>query len=266
MPVDPSFTVHTPDGEADDHLVVALAGPGVAGLTALDYLVEHVETAQIGHVSTRGLPDLTPFTDGQPRRPVRVYDAADSEVTLLGSEVFIPVGVAELFADAVAEWAGEAGVETVTVLHGGIFPHEEGQHAVFGVGTDAYRERYVVDTAVGTGETDGEGVDADEGEIPTLAGGFFDGVVAELLTRAMDGALPPTGVLVTPAHPPGPDLDVALHLLDGVVTVTDLDVDPTALRERSDELRAYYGELSERMEQLREGDGARDYPEDRMYM
>jgi uncharacterized protein len=58
------------------------------------------------------------------------------------------------------------------------------------------------------------------------------------------------GVLITPPHPPGPDLD------------------PTELRERSDRLREHYRELAERVAAVRESDGSMggDYPEGRMYM
>lgn len=250
MARDPSFEVHTPDGEPSDRLLVALAAPGVAGLTVVDYLVERVEPTRIGHVATRGLPDLTPFSDGRPRHPVRIHAAGDPAVTILESEVFLPVGVADPFADALEAWVGEAGIEEVTVLHGATFPHSEEQHVVFHVGTDAYRERHF----------------GDEDGVQPLAGGFFDGVVAELLTRSLDGRVPPTGVLVTPAHVPGPDLTAALQLLEGLEAVFDVDVDETELRQRSAELRQYYGELARRMESLREGEGNPDYPDDRMYM
>lgn len=249
MAPDPTFVVDH-EGEPGEHLLVGLAGPGVAGLTAVDYLVEHVGATRTGHVASRNLADITPFSDGEPRRPVRLYDLDGADVTVLLSEVSVPVWAADAFATAVAEWVSETDVADVTVLHGGTFPHSEEQHALFHVATDAYRDRRL------------------DGDVAPLPGGFFDGAVAELLTRALDGDLPPTGVLVTPGHEPGPDLDAALLLLDGAESVLGLDVDETELTERSEQMRQYYSALAERMETLQEGDqlGGREFGEDRMYM
>ncbi|MFW5956084.1 MAG: PAC2 family protein, partial [Halorhabdus sp.] len=101
MARDPSFDVRlTTDSEPGETLLIGLAGQGVAGLTAADYLITHVETTQIGHVETRNLPDITPFSEGKPRNPIRLYSTADSSVTILISELFMPVWVADPFADA----------------------------------------------------------------------------------------------------------------------------------------------------------------------
>jgi uncharacterized protein len=256
MPEDASFTVEstseTPPGE---RLLVGMAGVGVAGLTAADYLVNNVETEQIGHVRSRNLPDLTPFTNGEPRHPIRLYSATGSNVTVLISEVFLPAWVADPLTDALLDWAGSHDIREVTVLHGTPFPHREEEHLVYHVATDAYREAHFPTE--------------DDPEVEPLAGGFFDGVIGEFLVRALDGEAPPTGVLVTPTHMPGPDLDAAVRLLDALEPVCGIEVDEGELRDRAEEMERYFADLAERMQTMQEAESTtegQDYPANRMFM
>lgn len=253
MPQEPAFevasTVAPPSGT---HLVIGIADPTVASLSAADQLVTQAEATQIGHIRTRHLPDITPFTEGDPRHPIRIYAVGD-DITVVVSEVFLPVWVADAFADVVSGWATDAAVEDVTILNGGTFPHGEEQHVLFQVSTTEYEERYF-----GT-----------ESDVTPLPGGFFDGVVGELMLRGLDGDLPPCGTLVTPVHQPGPDFDAALRLLDGVEAVLGITVDETELQRRAEELRRHHEELAKRIQTMREseeGGSRRDFPNDRMYM
>jgi uncharacterized protein len=247
-----SFEVRTdPDADFGETLVVGTANLGLAGLTAIDYLVTHTLTDQAGHVATRDLPDITPFTDGEPRHPMRIYTAQDSDISILISEVFVPLWAGDPLADAVGTWVAERGIEEIVVAHGVPFPHGPDEHVVFHVGTPEFRERRIADS-----------------DIQPLAGGFFDGFVGELMMRDLDGENPPTGVLVTPTHPPGPDFEGAIRFLDAFEALYGLEVDETELRTRSEEMKQYFEELAERMRAIEQGErlASRDYPEDRMYM
>jgi uncharacterized protein len=252
MVAEPSFEVRLdPDVRAEPgtRLIVGTAGLGVAGLTATDYLVNNVETTQIGHVRTRNLPDITPFSEGQPRHPLRLFSTADSDLTVLLSEVFLPVSVSDPLAAAVIDWADTAGIEEITVLYGAPFPHADSEHRVYHVATEAYRQRHFA---------------GEQPAIEPLPGGFLDGLVGELVTRSLEATAPRTGVLLTPTHTPGPDLEAAIRLLDALEPVYGLDVDETELRDRATRMAQYYEDLAERMQTLQAGD--RDYPSDRMYM
>ncbi|WP_254839744.1 proteasome assembly chaperone family protein [Natronomonas marina] len=255
MAQEPSFEVAlTEDTVQGGKLLVGMAGVGVAGLTATDYVVTHAETNQIGHVKTQNLPDITPFTEGQPRHPIRLYDAIDVDVTVLISEVFLPVWVADPLTDAVLEWTDGHGIEEITILYGAPFPHSEDEHLVFHVGTEAYRAEHFP---------------SEEPDIGPLAGGFFDGVIGELLIRSLDGEAPPTGALITPTHLPGPDFDAAIRLLDTLEPVYGIEVDEAELQERAEQMEQYYEELAQRMQALQDGAQAQEgqeYPNNRMYM
>lgn len=252
MASEPTFEVTVPPTRRPgETLVLGLANPGMAGLTAADYLARHLESDPVGAVVPDGLPAVAPFEAGVPRHPTRLYDLPHTSLCVLVGELFVPPWVAQPFAGAVLDWARTAEIEELVVLHGVPFPHGEHEHAVFTVATESYRERRLTDT-----------------ELSPLAGGVLDGAPGELVTRNLDDGLP-TGVLVTPTHPPGPDVDAALRLIGALEGCYDIDVDEAELEILSRQLERYHAELADRLEALGQADqpaGARSFPEDRMFM
>ncbi|MFB6166347.1 MAG: proteasome assembly chaperone family protein [Haloarculaceae archaeon] len=253
MPEATQFTVRADPGAATgDALVVGLAMPGMAGLSASDYLVKHLEFESIGHVTATEFPAIAPFENGRARQPMRLYAHGDANLTVLVCELFVPVWAAEAFANGVLSWHAETGLSEIALLHGIPFPHGPDNHEVYVTATDAYAEARL------------DGVD-----VEPLTGGFLDGVAGELVLRGLEADGVPVGTFVTPSHPPGPDLQAALLLLDGLQRTYGLAVDRAELERQAEELRQYYTELSERMQSMADGDqpiGSRDYPEDRMFM
>ena len=233
-------------------LVVGQAHVGMAGVTAADYLVRHMESTQIGHISPSDLPAIAPFENGVPRHHSRLYTLDRYDITVLVDELFVPVSAARTYVDGVIEWVQERDISEVMVLHGVPFPHGPEEHEVFYVATPGYRDRRLQETS-----------------LDPLRGGYLDGVVGELVTRSLDEQAPETGVFATPTHPPGPDIDAALKLLAAIEDICGFDVDETELREFGDQLKQHYEQLAQRMTSLSEGDDdlrSHDYPEDRMYM
>lgn len=229
-------------------LVAAFPALGMAGLTAIDHLVRQLEPEVLGHVRPQGIPAVIPFEQGRPRRSIRLYDHADANLAILFGEQFVPLSAAVPFADALLSWVDDVGIGEVAVLHGVPYPHDEAQHAVFHVASDAFRERRLAD-----------------GTVAPLPGGILDGFVGELLARDLDGAAPPVGVLVTPTHPPGPDVDAALRFVEALADLYGVSLDLSELEALSAELRQQYAEMADRLETLRDGPEV-EYPEDRMYM
>jgi uncharacterized protein len=253
MGPDDPFSVEEPTEQASGTtLVVGQSHFGMAGVTAVDYLVRHLESTEVGHVETEALPAITPFEAGVPRHHSRLYDLENLPVTVLVGELFVPVPAARAYTDALLEWASDRPIEEILVLHGVPFPHGPEEHEVFSVATPEFTERRLADQP-----------------IQPLKGGVLDGVVGELVTRSLDETAPDTGVFVTPTHPPGPDVDAALKLLAATDDLCDLGVDETELRELGDQLRDHYEQLADRMATMAESEESltgRDYPEDRMYM
>jgi uncharacterized protein len=250
---EPSFEVRArADADYGSTLLLGTANPGLAGLSVADYLVRSTGTESAGHVRALGLADVTPFTAGEPRHAFRLYPLAGADLTLLASEVFLPVGAAEAFADSLLEWTAAAGVDEVVVCHGVPYPHGPEEHRVFHVATAGFRERRLT------------APDAAEPTVPPMPGGFLDGVVGELMTAGLEDETV-VGALVTPTHPPGPDLEAALRFLETLESLYDLSIDPTGLRERAAEQRRYFAELADRVQSLDRGETS-DYPADRMFM
>jgi uncharacterized protein len=229
-------------------LVLATANPGLAGLSVVDYLVSQTDAEQVGHVRARGLADVTPFTDGEPRHAVRLYSPPERNVTVLTGELFLPTAAGEPFVEAIVEWATGVGIWEFVAPYAVPYPHGPEEHRVFYVGTSAFRERRV------SGH-----------DVAPLKGGYLDDPTGELLTAGLDRDAP-VGALITPSHPPGPDLDAAVRILEALDDLYDLDVDPTELRARADERRRQYAELAQRVQTLDDRTAGGEYPEDRMFM
>lgn len=255
MAQNPSFSVAvSTEIEPEATLMVGLADLGVAGLSAVNYLITQTDTTQIGHIRSSQLPGVTPVEDGRPRHPIRLFDCEEADLTILVCEVFLPVGAAEPFVEALLEWVNGTGITEVIALQGLYVRHSEDEHVVLRAGTDDFHDRHF-------GSRQPE-----QSSIEPLSGGLFDGVVGELLTRSLAEEAPPVGALVTPAHPPGPDLEGAIRLIEAVESVSGLAVDGAALREEAREMERHFEELAHRMRTLQKERGRQEYPEDRMFM
>ncbi|MFB6303647.1 MAG: proteasome assembly chaperone family protein [Haloferacaceae archaeon] len=242
-PRDVEFRFVTDADARSGTLIAGLAAFGLAGLTAVEYLADALSLEPAGHVAVDGLPTITPFEDGRPRRPIRLYSGPDRDVTVMVAEPSVPPAAADPFGDAVVDWAERSGVEDVAVLAGVPLAHGPDEHRAFFVATDDYRERHLV-----------------ESDVTPMGQGFLDGPNAAVVRRGMDA---PTGacVYVTPVHAQSPDADAAVRLVEAVADVHGLDVDAGPLREFAAAVQQHYAGLAERLAE-RETEASAD----RMYM
>ncbi|WP_101294874.1 proteasome assembly chaperone family protein [Halegenticoccus soli] len=229
----------TPSGT----LLAGFSSFGLAGLTAVDYLVSRLDLRETGHISVEELPSITPFEGGRPRHHTRLFSRPDLDVTALVGEMFVPASVGKRFSDAVLDWTEANGVREVAILSGVPIPHGPEEHRTYYIATDDYRESRLADA-----------------DIAPMGRGFLDGTNAALVERGLDSPLG-VCVYVTPVHAQVPDVEAAIRLVETVESVYGLGVDAGPLEEFAAEVQQYYGELAERME-ARETDVA----EDRMYM
>lgn len=245
------FDIDIPEIESGQTLLVGLASPGMAGLTAVNQVVKSVESREIGYISPTDLPGITPFEDGTPRHHTRLYDLVGTDVIVLVGELFVPAWAARSFGDSLLQWSREGEVSEIAFLHTVAYPHGPDDHQVFHVATDAYRDRRLT------------------GQSTPMKGGVLDGVAGEVVNASLGAGDPPVGVFITPAHPPGPDVDGALLFLDAIEDIYDISVDRSELEELSREIKQYYETLDERLATINEADEGRDerdFYADRMYM
>lgn len=251
MAPDTEFEIDAPEIESGQTLLVGLAGPGMTGLTAVNHVVTNLTSREIGNISPTELPAITPFEDGTPRHHTRLYDLVESDLVVLVGDLFVPPWAARPFVEALLAWCRSAEIAEIAFLHTVPYPHGPEDHQVFHVATDAFRDRRL------------------SGQSTPMKGGVLDGVAAELASHSLAGEGPPVGVFITPAHPPGPDVDGALLFIDVIEDVYDVSIDRAELEEFSREIKEYYETLEERMATLNEANDSRDDREfyaDRMYM
>jgi uncharacterized protein len=239
---DPEFEF-THDTQPSDALLCGFSEFGLAGLTAADFLVDHLELEQTGHVAVDGLPAITPFENGTPRHHTRFFSKPGVDVTVLVGELFVPVGVSAGFSDALAAWLDDNDVEETAVLSGVPVAHGPDGHRTFYVATDDYREARL-----------------DGADVPPMGNGFLDGLEAELLAQGIDSDRRAC-VYTTPVHAQAPDVEAAIRLVDTVSDVYDLDVDTGPLEAFAAEVAQHYEALSERVQRAED-----ERPDDRMYM
>jgi len=229
---------------ADETLIAGFSQFGLAGLTAVDYLVDRLAFEPVGNVTAEQLPAITPFENGRPRHHTRLFSHADRDLTVLVGELFVPAWAAESLSEAVLDWTRTNRVEEVAVLQGVTIPHAPDEHEVFYVATDDYRDRRLADA-----------------DVQPMGRGFLDGVNAELVARGLESSLR-TGVYLTPVHSQAPDVEAAIRLLESVSAVYDLDLDTEPLQAFAEEIREYYEELATRLSEQAQT----ELPDDRMYM
>ena len=152
------------------------------------------------------------------------------DVTVLVGDLFIPPVAAEAFSTALLDWTAANDVAEVTVLSGVPIPHGPDGHRVFYVASEDYQERRLSST-----------------ELPPMTEGFLDGVNASLMQCGLETDLA-TGILTTPVHSQGPDVEAALRLIEGVRSIYGLDIDTEPLEAFAAEVRNYYEGLSQHLD------------------
>lgn len=228
-----------------DTLLCGFTNYGLAGLTAIDFLVDQLGLESTGYITTAGLPSITPFEEGTPTHHTQLFSKEGLDLTLLKSELFVPPALGKPLGDEILDWTEENDVEDVAVFEGIRFQHGPEGHQTYYVATEDYREQRLADA-----------------EVTPMARGFLDGVNGALVERGIDSSLG-VGVYITPVHDQMPDVEAALRLVETVNEVYDLGVDTGPLEAFAAEVARYYTELAER---YREEAEKADAPADRMYM
>jgi len=227
-----------------DTLVVGVSEFGLAGLTAVDYLVEQIGMEQVGYLSGGSEPAIVPFDAGEPRHHTRLYADGDAAVGVLVGERFVGTRAAPTVADAVVGFCTDQNVPSITALAGVPVAHGPDDHAPFYVATPDYRSSYLDD------------------ELRPMGTGFLDGLSAELVRRGLDADGLAVGVFTTPVHAQAPDAAAAIRLVEALSTVHDLSVDTGPLEAFAESVEAHYRALADRVAEQSEA----DRPDDRMYM
>lgn len=216
------FSTH----EAPEPTVIAgFPGPGMAAVSAIQYLIDRMDLDETGHVHAEGLPAITPYKDGRPYHATRLFSGDSLPITILSSELPVPIQHSEPFGRVLLDWIETREVSEVALLTA--IPGLDGKDGLSFVASEDYFEARLADT-----------------DVAPLNSGFLTGVNASLIDRAMDTDLR-VGVISTSTTPYRPlDPDAALRLVEGLRRIYDLEVDIERLRGFADSMRRHYEELA----------------------
>jgi uncharacterized protein len=238
------------DSEPAETLLAGFSEFGLAGLTAVDYLIDQLDLKETGHITAENLPSIAPFSGGLARHHTRLFSRPDLDITVLMGELFVPLGAADSFGSAIVEWTERNSVEEIAILSGVPLEHGPEAHRSFYIVSDDYREKHLAD------------LDGDGDEVPQpMENGYLSGINGSLVTHGLEPSLA-VCVYTTPVHARSPDIDAALRLLETIEDVYDLDIDTGPIEEFAASVSAHYERLAEHVQDTREDDRY----DDRMYM
>jgi len=240
---DPTFRISN-DASPSTTVVAGFSAFGLAGLTAVDFLVDHLDLEETGHLTTDSLPSITPFEAGTPRHHSRFFSRPDLDLTVFVNELFLPTPVADSFADTLLAWTDEHDVSEILALSGIPYAHGPDEHDTFYVASADYRAHRLADS-----------------DIRPMGRGFLDGINGSLMYRGIESDLR-TAVFITPIHAQMPDVPAAIRLVETFDQVYDFGIDAGPLEEFAQTVEQYYQDLAARLETVAD----QQMPEDRMYM
>ena len=99
-------------------VICGFVGPGVAGLTAAGYIIDHLELHEVAHVRSRFIPPAVIFIGGKIRSPFRIYKNSSGKIVVVVCEV--PTAVMGLYdiSATLLRWLRQYDPSEVVTLDG----------------------------------------------------------------------------------------------------------------------------------------------------
>ncbi len=99
-------------------IICGFVGPGLAGLTSVGYVIEHLGLHQIAHLTSHHIPPAVVFIGGKIRHPFRIYKDGAGKVVVVVCEVPIDrSGLYEISA-ALLDWFQKFNPAGIVILDG----------------------------------------------------------------------------------------------------------------------------------------------------
>jgi len=209
-------------------VVEGMPGVGLVGQIIVDHLDDSFGMSYHAVVDCDSLPQVAIFEGGVHgvRPPVRLHADEENDLVVLKSDVPVSPN-AEGFANCLLGWMEE--VDATPLFVSGLPQRAEGVPSLYGVSTG-----------------DGDDLLSDI-EAPD-SGGVVSGPTGALLKEAGDREMDAVGLIVE-ADPQFPDPAASRVVVEkGVAPITGVDVDTSALVEKSEEIMEKKEELAKKMQ------------------
>jgi len=99
-------------------VICGFVGPGLAGLTAAGYIIEHMGLHEAAHVRSHHIPPSVIFIGGKIRNPFRVYRDASGKFAVVVCEVPISSSGAYDISSTLLQWFQQFTPTEIVVLDG----------------------------------------------------------------------------------------------------------------------------------------------------
>lgn len=236
-------------GKTRPTLIEGLPGHGLVASIAVDQITQQLELSHYGSIIADDFPPVVTFQDGLVRDLVRVYAGRDPAVMTLQSDLAIPQVAFEPLGNCVLNELAE-----------------EFDRAIFLAGAPAENEAQI-GTVTGIATTDAirstlESADIQLADNPGVVGGVTGALVKECYHADVPAAL-----LIVRSHPFLPDPGAAEAVIEQALEpLVEFDIDTSALREQSDEIRDRMAQIASQYEQVAKEEGrAAQSPSPSMY-
>jgi uncharacterized protein len=99
-------------------IICGFVGPGLAGLTSVGYIIDHLGLHQVAHVTSRHIPPSVVFIGGKIRHPFRIYEDKSGKIAVAICEVPIERNGLYDVAAALLDWFQKFNPKEIVVLDG----------------------------------------------------------------------------------------------------------------------------------------------------
>jgi uncharacterized protein len=214
-------------------IICGFVGPGLVGLTAGGYIIDHLQLHEVAHVRSRFIPPSVIFIGGRIRNPFRIYKDASGKLAVVICEVPVfPSGLYDI-SSALLRWFQRFDPTEVVALDGipiDILPETRPTFYV----ADANRQGQLKSLGFVPAEA-------------TLIGGTAGSILSECLARKIPCVSLLAPVSITLLDPGAPlTLVRALNSLYKLnIATKELEEDVAAIHEELNEIAKQYKSLQQ---------------------
>jgi len=223
-------------------VICGFVGPGVAGLTSVGYVIDHLGLHQIAHVISHHIPPAVVFIGGKIRHPFRIYKDGSGKVAVVVCEVPIDRGGLYEISSILLDWFQKFNPTEIVILDGIPINGIPDNRPTFFIANDK-RQSDLKSLGFLPAES-------------TLVSGTAGSILSECLDRNTEcvSLLVPVSIAV---GDPGAPLTLirALNSIYGLnITTKELEEDVVMVHEELSEIAKQYHKLQEQLPAPTEGE------------